>query len=112
MRRANSLFCCLFLALTLAGASAPLVAADLEAPRQAEPGDKAPTEREVAEFCQEQRQICRKVCDMHSRFEDRFDGCSHSCDSRAVRCTRTGCYRWTEPNFLIARKFGAYRCVE
>lgn len=112
MRRANSLFCCLFLALTLAGASTPLAAADLEPPRQVNPDDKAPTEAEVAEFCHGQRQICRKVCYMRSRFNDRFDGCPSSCDSREARCTRTGCYRWTEPDFLIARNYGAYRCVE
>jgi hypothetical protein len=100
------------LALALAGASAPLAAANLESPRQADPDDKAPTAKEVAEFCHGQRQICRKICYSNSRLEDRFDGCSHSCDSRAVRCTRTACFRWTEPDYLIARKFGAYRCVE
>lgn len=109
MRRVNSSFCCLFLALSLAGASAPLVAGDLEPPRRADP--RAPTEREVAEFCYGQHQICRKMCYLNSRFERRIDGCSHSCDSRATRCTKTGCFRWTEPDYLIARKFGADRCV-
>ena len=112
MRRANSLFFCLFLALALAGASAPLVAADLEAPREADPRYKTPTKRDVAEFCHEQRQVCRKICYLRSRFEDRFDGCPHSCDSRESRCTRTGCFRWTDHDFLIARKFGADLCVE
>ena len=111
MRTLNSLFCCLFLALALAGGSASLVAADLESRRQADP-DRGPTEKEVAAFCHVQRQICRRMCDMNSRFEDRFDGCPHSCDSRAIQCTRTNCFRWTEPTYLIARKFGAYRCIE
>jgi hypothetical protein len=112
MRWANSLFCCLFLAVALAYASAPLVAANLDRPGQADPDEKGPTEREVAEFCHVQRLICRKICYSNSRFKDRFDGCPHSCDSRESRCTRTGCFRWTEPDYLIARTFGAYRCIE
>jgi hypothetical protein len=66
--------------------------------------------REVAEFCYEQRSICRKICDLHSNFDDRFDGCSHSCDSRESRCSRTGCYRWAEPEYVIAHKFGGEKC--
>jgi hypothetical protein len=112
MRRTTPFFCCLFLALILAGPSAPLVAADLGSAPKADKGDKGATEREVAEFCHGQRQICRKICDMNSRFNDRFDGCPHSCDSREVRCIRTGCYRWTEPDFVIASKYGAHRCAE
>ena len=60
----------------------------------------------MAQFCYEQRLICRKICDLHSRFEDRFDGCPQSCDSRELRCVTTACYRWTEPDFLIAERFG------
>ena len=115
MRWANLLLCCLFLAFTLAGASAPLLASDLKSPRQTYPDDRpdgndALHAQEVAEFCHGQRRICRKICDLRSRFEDRFDGCPQSCESREGRCTRTGCYRWTEPEFLIAERFGGYQC--
>ena len=112
MRSSSPLSCCLFLALAIAGASVPLVAADLGKPPRADKDDKAPTERELAEYCQGQLQICRKICYLNSRFRDRVNGCSHACDSRAIRCTRTGCYRWTEPDFTIAVKFGAHRCSE
>ena len=117
MRWANLLFCCLFLAFAFARASAPLFASDLEPPRQANPHDrphsgKASKEEEVAEFCYRQRRICRKICDLRSHFEDRFDGCPPSCESREIRCGRTGCYRWTEPEFLIAERFGGYKCSQ
>lgn len=116
MRGANLLFCCLFVMFTFAGISTQLLAADLDTPRQAYPNDRSssdnvPTGRQVAEFCQTQRQICRKICYLNSRFEDDFDGCPHSCDSRAGRCIRTGCYRWMDPDFLIAEKFGGLRCT-
>ena len=116
MRWADVLFCCLFLAFTFAGASAPLLATDLKSPRQAYPDDRpysgnARKAREVAEFCYRQRQICRKICDMRSRFEDRFDGCPPSCESREIRCIRTACYRWSESEFLIAERFGGYKCA-
>ena len=112
MRWANLLLCCLFLAFTFVGASAPLLAADVATPRQAYPdgGPDSGDTQEVAEFCHGQRRICRKICDLRSRFEDRFDGCPQSCESREGRCTRTGCYRWTEPEFLIAGRFGGYQC--
>ncbi len=117
MRWANLFFCYLFLAVTFAGTGAPLLAADLKAPHQTYPDDRpysgnARKERNVAEFCYGQRQICRKICYLHSRFEDRFDGCPDSCESREIRCIRTGCYRWTEPEFLIAERFGGYRCAQ
>jgi hypothetical protein len=116
MRWAGLLFCYLFLALTFAGASAPLLAADLGSQRQSYPDDRSYSneeqgEREVAQFCYTQGQICRKICDLHSNFEDGVDGCPQSCESRAGRCTRTGCYRWTEPDFQIAEKFGGYKCA-
>lgn len=116
MRWASLLFCCLFLAFTFAGAGAPLLASDLKSPREAYPNDgphsgKARSEKEVAEFCYEQRQICRKICNLHSRFEDRFDGCPQSCESREIRCISTACYRWTEPDFIIAERFGGFKCA-
>lgn len=117
MRWANLLFCCLFMAFIFAEASAPLLATDLQSRRQSHPdghphSDNVPAERKVAEFCNRQRQICRKICTLRDRFEDRFDGCPQSCDSREIRCTRTGCFRWTEPDFLIAEKFGGYKCLQ
>ena len=115
MRWAKLLFCCLFSAFTFAGASVPLLAADVDLPRQTYPDDRQERDdalqaQKVAEFCHGQRRICRKICDLRSRFEDRFDGCPQSCESREGRCTRTGCYRWTEPEFLIAERFGGYQC--
>ena len=96
-----------------AGTDAPLLAADLATPPHDDRAhsDDALTERKVAEFCYGQRHICRKICDLRSRFEDRFDGCPHSCDSRESRCSRTGCYRWTEPEYALAQKFGAHKCT-
>jgi hypothetical protein len=113
MRWASLLLCCLFLAF--AGAGAPLLATDLKNPRQAYPDDGPPPggahiEREVAEFCAKQRYICRKICNLRSRFEDRFDGCPSSCDTREVRCNGAACFRWTEPELLIAERFGGYKC--
>jgi hypothetical protein len=104
------------LAFAIAGAGAPLLATDLKSPREAAPDDRprsgnALTARKVAEFCHRQRQICRKICNMHSRFEDRFDGCPQSCDSRETRCISTACYRWTDPDFIIAEKFGGRKCA-
>ncbi len=113
MRWANLLFCYLFLAFIFAGASAPLLAADLASPRQSYPDDRSSSddalERDVAEFCYRQRYICRKICNLNSRFDDEFDGCPSSCESREIRCSRTGYYRWSEPEFLIAEKFGGYK---
>ncbi len=115
--RGAALLCCLFLAFTVAGAAVgPLQATDLRSRHQSYPEDRrhsdaVRTERRVAQFCYEQRLICRKICDLHSRFEDRFDGCPQSCDSRELRCVTTACYRWTEPDFLIAERFGGYRCA-
>jgi hypothetical protein len=117
VRGASLLFCCLFLAFTFAGASAPVLASDLKSPRQAYPDDRsysddASAEEKVADFCYDQRRICRKICTLRSRFEDRFDGCPQSCESREIRCARTACYRWTEPEFLIAERFGGYQCLQ
>lgn len=115
MRWAHLLFCCLFLACTFATASTPLFATDLKSPREARPDDRLPSgeaqAEKVAEFCYTQRQICRKICNLRSRFEDRFDGCPQSCDSREVRCSSTACFRWTEPDFLIAERFGGFKCA-
>src|SRR5262245_24965716 len=104
MRWASLLFCCLFLAFACAGGGASLLAADLAAPHDGDPRypNEAQKAREVAEFCYGQRHICRRLCDLRSRFEDRFDGCPDSCASRESRCTRTGCYRWTEPEYVLA----------
>lgn len=116
MRWASLLFCCLFLAFTVAGAGAPLFASDLNEPREEYP-EKPPysandqEEQEVAEFCFTQGQICRKICRLRSRFQDSFDGCPQSCESRSGRCNKTGCYRWGEPELLIAERFGGYKCA-
>ena len=115
MRWASLLFCCLFLAFTFAGASGPLLAADVEPPRKSYPDERLDSDddgQDVAEFCYGQRQICRKICVLRSRFEDRFDGCPQSCESRETRCVSTACYRWTEPEFLIAERFGGYKCAQ
>jgi hypothetical protein len=116
MRWAKLLFCCLFLAFTFVGASAPLLASDLKTPREeAYPNDRPDgddAQEEVGEFCYGQRQICRKICYLRSRFQDNFDGCPQSCESREVRCSRSGCYRWSEPEFLIAERFGGYKCAQ
>lgn len=116
MRRAGLLFCYVFLAFTFATASVPVVAADLGGRPEAYPdegaysGNRGLTEREMAELCYGQGHICRKVCDLRSNFDDRFDGCSQNCESRAIRCMSTGCYRWSEAEYLIAENFGGYRC--
>ena len=78
MRWAGLLFCYLFLVFTFAGASAPLLAADLGSSRDTYPDERSysndvPIEREVAEFCYRQRYICRKICNLRSRFDDDFD---------------------------------------
>lgn len=102
------------MAFALAGASAPLLATDLKSPRQVNPDDRdsdALTAKEVAAFCYSQRQICRKICRLRSRFEDNFDGCPSSCESREIRCGQNACFRWSEPEFLIAERFGGYKCV-
>ena len=117
MRWAGLLCCYLLLAFAFAGATAPLNAADVGPPRQTYPDDRrysdeALTEEKVAEFCYGQRQICRKICTLRSRFENRFDGCPQSCVSRESRCSRTGCYKWTEPEFLIAERFGGDQCLQ
>jgi hypothetical protein len=108
------LCCYLLMAFCLAGLSMPLVAADLGQQGQSRPDHRSHTEKQedLAEFCYVQRQLCRKLCHMRSRFEDRFDGCPSSCESREIRCSRTGCYRWTEPELVIGETFGAYRCSE
>jgi hypothetical protein len=116
MRWAGLLFCCLFLAFTVVGGNAPLLASDLEPP-QANSDDRsddndAQTAREVAEYCYAQGEICSKICYLRSNFEDRVDGCRHSCETRVIRCSRTGCYRWPESEFLIAERFGGYKCYQ
>lgn len=117
MRWINLLFLGLFLAFTFAGAGTSLLAADVGPPRHAYPesdqhSDDALAEADVAEFCYQQGQICSKICDLNSRFEDKFDGCRQSCESRAFRCTRTACFRWPERQFVIAERFGGYRCAQ
>ena len=117
MRWANLLFCYLFLTFTFAGASVPLLASDIEPPRQTKRGerldaDDAQAEGQVEAFCYSQRTICRKICNLRSRFDDRFDGCPQSCESRETRCFSTACYRWSEPEFLIAERFGGYKCAQ
>ena len=124
MRWANLLFCCLFLVFAFAETPAPLLAADLGwSPQVGEDddsdaseddrqySDKEQKERDIAEFCYEQRSICRKICDLHSNFDDRFDGCSHSCDSRRGRCSRSGCYRWSGSEYVYAQRFGGNKCM-
>jgi hypothetical protein len=74
------------------------------------PPDNRPTEQDVAQFCGIQSQICRKVCDLRSRND--FTGCPQRCESREARCTRTRCYKWTEPEFLIAGSFGGQQCLQ
>jgi hypothetical protein len=113
MRWASLLVCCLFLAVLVAGAGAPSRASDLgdREGLQQESGDSDNDPENVAEFCYSQLQICRKICTLRSRFEDRFDGCPTSCESREMRCNRTGCYKWSEPEFLIAERFGGYKCA-
>ena len=114
MRWAN-LFLCLFFAFTIVGGSTPLTAADIKS-RQAYPDepypDEPPAEQRVAEFCFSQRQICRKICNLKSRFEDNFDGCPQSCETREIRCGQAACFRWSEPEFLIAERFGGYKCAQ
>jgi hypothetical protein len=110
MRWASLLFCCLFFAFTFAGAGAPLLASDLKSPREND-GSYSSKAEEVAQFCYEQRVICRKICRLRDRFEDRFDGCPQSCESRELRCNATACFRWTDPDFIIAERFGAFRCA-
>ena len=114
MRWVNLLFCCLFLAFTLAGAGVPLLAADVASPHKTYPDERLDSDdaQDVGEFCYEQRQMCRKICDLRSRFEDRFDGCPQSCVSRESRCISTACFRWSESEFLIAERFGGYKCAQ
>ena len=116
MRKASLLFCCLFLAFAFAGVSGPLLATDLNSRHQANPAhrshhDDELTEERVGEFCYRQRVICRKICRLRDRFEDRFDGCPQSCESRELRCNSTACFRWTDPDFIIAERFGAFKCA-
>jgi hypothetical protein len=106
MRGAIIVFSCLLLAFAWAGAGAPLRASDLEPPRQ----DYTDDRQEVADFCYEQRRICRKICRL--RFRDDDVGCPQSCDARVARCRKTGCYRWTDPDYLIAQRFGGFQCMQ
>lgn len=107
------LFCCLLLSITIVAAAAPVNATDIYSRRQSEPEDsrRADPQLEVAEFCHMQRKICRKICNLRSRFEDRFDGCPSSCDSRELRCNATACFRWTDPDYIIAERFGGAECA-
>jgi hypothetical protein len=105
-----SLILCLFMAFGFAGASAPLLASDLKSPRQSYPDGAEQKAEELDEFCHSQRRICRKICNL--RFREDLVGCPQSCDSREVRCGQTGCFRWAEPEYLIAERFGGYKCVE
>ncbi len=91
--------------------SPPAISSDL--PRETNPADRpnsdnALTAREVSEFCDGQRYLCRKIC--YLRFRDDRIGCPQACESRVARCIKTGCYQWAEADFVIAEKFGGYRC--
>lgn len=112
MRWAGIVVCCLFLAFTLAGGGAPLLAADIPQGQSDEGpySDDAATENQVADFCDSQRQICRKIC--YLRFRDDLIGCPQRCVSRVSSCDRSGCYRWTEPEFVIAERFGGFKCFQ
>jgi hypothetical protein len=115
MRWANLFFCCIFLAFTIVGGGTPLLASDLEPPRQSYPDDRqssdnGQSETDAVEFCDTQGQICRKICRL--RFRDDLVGCPQSCETRVGRCTKTGCFRWTEPDFLIAERFGGFKCAQ
>ncbi len=116
MSRIHLLFFTLFLAFTFTAASTLVFATDLKSPHQAYPDGRsqsgdAQSERDLAQFCYTQGHICGKICDLRSNFEDKFDGCPQSCESRAIRCTQTGCFRWKEPDFLIAERFGGLKCA-
>ena len=113
MRWAGLFFCCLFFVVAFAGGSTPLGATDLKSPRQTEErnaSDNVPREEKIAEFCEDQRQICRKICRL--RFRDDDIGCPQTCVSRESRCFVSACYRWTEPEFLIAERFGGLKCFQ
>jgi hypothetical protein len=105
---------CLFMAFSFAGASTPLLATDLKSKRDAYPDDRRHSEdakaEELDEFCYSQRKICRKIC--YLRFREDLVGCPQSCDSREVRCGQTACYRWSEQEYVIAERFGGYKCVQ
>lgn len=79
-------------------------------PENTAPPDNRPTEQDVAQFCGTQNLICHKVCDLRSRND--FTGCPQRCESREARCTRTRCYKWTEPEFVIAGSFGGQQCLQ
>ena len=113
MRRVNVLFFMLFLALTFTATSTSLFATDIKSQHRdgRSQSDDVQQERDLAQFCYTQAHICRKICRFRSNFEDKFDGCPDSCESRAIRCTRTGCFRWKEPDFLIAERFGGSKCA-
>ena len=109
------LFSCLLLALIFsAGSGSLLLATDLKSPRQTFPevgnSGPVPAEKKLESFCYSQRLLCRKICNLRSRFEDSFDGCPQSCETREIRCNGSGCYRWSESEYLIAERFGGYRC--
>ena len=88
MRWTNILICFVVLTFAFAGAGVPLRAADLGGRAtgitrtKVKRSDEMQTEEKVAEFCFVQRQICRKICSIHSNFNDRFDGCPQSCETR------------------------------
>jgi hypothetical protein len=98
-----------------AGTGTPPFSTDIEQqpqtnPNNAPPPDEAPTEQDVAAFCDGQRRICGKVCDLRSRND--FTGCPQRCESRVARCNKTGCYKWTEPELIIAGSFGGQKCLQ
>jgi hypothetical protein len=114
VRCANLISCLLLVFIVFAGIGSPLFATDLKSPRPTYPevgrSDPVAAEKRLAAFCYSQRVICRKICYMRSRFEDSFDGCPQSCETREIRCNGNGCYRWSESEFLIAENFGGFRC--
>ncbi len=110
MRWARLLLCCLFMAFTCAGA-APLLAADLkQAYPDERPDSDAQAENDMEEYCYAQRQMCHKICRL--RFREDLIGCPQTCETRVSRCMTTGCYRWTEPELLIAERFGGAKCPQ
>jgi hypothetical protein len=108
------LLCGLFLVLAVAGGGGPLGAADIRSQRgEPYPNDKRSAEdaeEQLVAFCNEQRKICKKICNL--RFRDDLIGCPQSCSSREIRCGQTSCYKWSEQEFLIAERFGGGQCLQ
>lgn len=109
MRWAGFVFCALLLAF--ASASAPLLASDLKSGKiykndRLSPEDEA---QKIVAYCYDQRTICKKICRL--RFREDLIGCPQTCESRVPRCVTSACFKWLEPEFVIAERFGGYRCA-